>query len=116
MSLADASVPEVTLDITSAFTPSALPEVPNLSASSRVLGLAASIALWTAAMKPALSKPPGLAAAIVSVLAALAWASLSALGGVAAFCAFSASACAGGCAFAFLALPLMLPVSAANLG
>ena len=57
-------MPSDTFDITSPLTPSALPDVANLSASSRFFGAAAAMAFFTAAMKAALSKPPGLAAAI----------------------------------------------------
>ena len=74
---ADASLPEVTFDITSPLTPSALPEDPNLSASSRFLGAALAIACFTAAMNAALSKPFGFAAAMVPSRAAFAWLALS---------------------------------------
>src|SRR4051794_5510576 len=70
MSLADVSFPLVTLSITWALTLSALPEVANLSASSRLFGACAAIAVLTAAMNAALSKSPGLAAAILSACAA----------------------------------------------
>ena len=84
---------------TSALTASAFPDSPKLSASSRFLGALAAIACFTAAMKPALSKPPGLAPAMVSAWAAFAWASLSAAGGTAASAAFLASTAGGGCFF-----------------
>ncbi len=62
---AEASLPAVTLPLTSAATASDLPDVANVSASSRFLGDCLAIAAVTAAMKAALSKP-GVGAAPMS--------------------------------------------------
>lgn len=98
MSLAEVSLPSVTLPSTSALTWSALPDLANLSASSRFLGAWESIALFTASMNAFLSNSPGFAAFIFSAFAALPCASLSSGGATAASCDAFDSAPAGACA------------------
>lgn len=97
MSLADDSLPSVTLPSTSALTRSALPDFENLSASSRFLGACASIALFTASTNAFLSNSPGFAAFIFSAFAALPCASLSSGGATAASCEAFDSVPAGRC-------------------
>src|SRR5204862_6932070 len=80
MSFADAAFPLVTLAITSVFTESALPDEAKSLASSRFFGALAATAARTAAMKPFLSNPTGLAPVILSAWAAFALASLSLAG------------------------------------
>lgn len=96
MSLAEDSLPSVTLPSTSALTFSALPDLENLSASSRFFGACASIALFTASTNAFLSNSPGFAAFIFSAFAALPWASLSSGGATAASWEALDSAAAGG--------------------
>lgn len=96
MSLADDSLPSVTFPSTSALTWSALPDLENLSASSRFFGACASIALFTASTNAFLSNSPGFASFIFSAFAALPWASLSSGGATAASCDAFASPAAGG--------------------
>ena len=107
--LAEDSLPWPTLPLTSAAMASDLPEVANLSASSRVLGVCLAIAAVTAAMKAALSNVPVGAAPISPALAALPCASLSSAGGLAALAASAALLLADGCfAMARRAAPIRL--------
>ena len=87
-----------------------------MSASSRFFGAAAAMAFFTAAMKAALSKPPGLAAAIFSTWAALAWLALSSPGPLAAACALPTSWDAGGCFFNCWPADFAAPETAVNFG
>ncbi|WP_327273776.1 hypothetical protein OG609_18125 [Streptomyces sp. NBC_01224] len=95
MSLAEDSLPSETLPSTSSLILSALPDLENLSASSRFFGACASIALFTASMNACLLNSPGFAAFIFSAFAALPCASLSSGGAMAASCADFDSAAAG---------------------
>src|SRR5205807_7586249 len=83
-SLAESSLPLVTLSITWFLTWPALPDEANLSASSSVFGEASTIALRTASTKAALLKAPGVAVPIFSAWVALALLSVSLAGGTAA--------------------------------
>ena len=109
-------MPWVTLPSTSLLTPSAFPEPANESASSRFFGAALAMAWLTAAMKPALSKPFGLAVAIVSTWAALACPALSSDGGIAASRALPVSAEPEGCRLRSVAAAPIAPVVPANRG
>src|SRR5207244_12082101 len=115
-SLAESSLPLVTLSITWLLTSPALPDEGNSSASSSVFGEASAIALLTAAMNAALSKTPGLAAPILSAWAALAWLSVSLPGGTAAPWASATLDLAEGCFFWSVAAPWILDSTALNLG
>ncbi|MFT3833028.1 MAG: hypothetical protein QM711_06875 [Micropruina sp.] len=98
--LADASLPAVARPFTSDAIASDLPDLANLSASSRFLGACLAIAARTAATNAALSKVPAGAAAMSPALAVLACASLSSAGALAAFPAAAARFPAGGWAAA----------------
>src|SRR4051794_5858344 len=116
MSAAEPFLPSATFPITSPLTASALPEDATLSASPRFCGAALATAAFPAAMKPALSNPLGLAAAIWSACAALAWLALSSDGGSAALRAWSASAAPDGGFFAAVAAPCTRPPTPPNFG
>src|SRR5918997_1103380 len=116
IALADSSLPEATLPWTAPFTASALPDSPNLSASSRFFGAWAAMASLTARMNPALSNVPGLAACIFSAFAALPWAILSSAGGLAAPWALAASAAGGRWAVTVFCFERTSDFSRANFG
>ena len=81
MSLAEPSLPWVTMPLTSPLTSPAFPDSLYLSASLSVFGDLASIAVFTAAMNACLSKVPACWASIESTFAALAWPATSSVGG-----------------------------------
>lgn len=95
MSCAEVFLPSVTLPSTAPLIFSALPDLENLSASSRFFGACAAIASLTALMNAALSKAPGLAASIFAEFATLPCACLSSGGATAASCADFDSVAAG---------------------